>query len=197
MIEVNLHMIEIETYFAMPKKFIEENLNEYSEMNFYNYPDICYVSIKEEDKVSCLVQNKEIEINYLDVCILIKYNKEVIMGYDIHGLNLWDDFYETLNYLLNDLGCSVHLGIEPILLNITLINKDDIKLDIVDDFRPDRIYYSNVLNKIELIKGLIYGGINFYSNLLNYVTLNKEILEGKLKDFYNFKMIFDDRFENK
>lgn len=183
-------MIEVKTLLVMPKSYIENELNDYYDYNFIKYPEICYTSLDEESKIETLVKSKDFETKYLDVCIMIKYNNTIIMGYDIHSLNLWYDLIEVIKTIINKEENYFDLGIEPIGLKIGFIDETMMKWDIIDVVKPEKVYYSSIVSKIELLKGLINGGLEFHQNLLSLDIPNKEIIEETLEELTELQTTF-------
>ncbi|PGS46507.1 hypothetical protein [Bacillus sp. AFS041924] len=173
-------MFSIETFVARPKQFIEEKLSYYSEKHFANNPEICYTNLKNKDIVLNLYKQGNVEPDYMHICIYIKYQDKVILGYDMNGLNLWEDITNSLKSLLDDSPDKVYFGIEPIYINLKELGKNLLKFEVIEEI-SNQPFYSNTLNRDEFIKHLVKGGVEYYSTLLEYNFPNKNKIDDQIK----------------
>lgn len=174
----------------MPKAFIEEKLSFYSNKHFSDYPEVCYINLNNKNLILDLLNKNEIEPRYMDICIHIKWDDKVILGYDMHDLNLWEDIISALENLLVQSDSVVHFGIGTILLKMTNASSL-LKWEITDEFPPCNVYYSHIGKTNEIIEGLIKGAENYYSTLIEYNFPLKEEFEERLRDLISLKNKMD------
>ncbi|MGI2326867.1 hypothetical protein [Planococcus sp. YIM B11945] len=176
-------MYTIETYIARPKTQIETQFNYYSEKLFLEYPEFCYISIKNKDEIIDLLNKESITPEYLNMAIVIKNNK-IIVGYENKGLNLWDNFVDLLVSLIEKESSETMLGIEPRIIKLVKKGNNKLECTIYHEYELESKQLF-ILEHKEFINSLIISGNDFYSKLLEYNFPNKVHLEenlARLKD---------------
>ncbi|MEM5018236.1 hypothetical protein WKH31_18220 [Metabacillus indicus] len=172
-------MYKIETYAVMPKQHIEDALSTYTAEHFSNYPEICYTNIKNQEVILDLYHNEDIDPRHMDVCIHIKYNDVDILGYNVNGLNLWEDITTSLENLVENTSSNILFGIEPIKLVLEDLGKNSLVFKVVDEFTLKPMY-SHILKRDEFIREILKAGIEYYTALVNYNFPRRERIVEKI-----------------
>ncbi|WP_434169139.1 hypothetical protein [Peribacillus frigoritolerans] len=176
-------MLKIETYIPKPEVLVQNYLIEklksgYSGNIYKDYPELCYIPLDDSEKIKELIQNDEIESSYIQTCIVIKKGNDILLGFELNGLNLWDEIILSLRNLVEEAESERLLGIDPIILKMK-INNEHIEWKIYDEEPPYKVYYQSKVNRIEFIEEIMDAGKNYYETMTKYFPKEKSFKEHK------------------
>jgi hypothetical protein len=148
-----------------------------------------YVKMSKEHKGSRFSPLANLDSLYLDMCIILKWNDQILLDTTLCELNLWDDLIEAAEILSKERSCKVRLGIDTEILSVEETLQGEVYWCVHDEFETTDIYFEGkIQDKKLLLTTIIDGGIGFYSTLNNYGFKNKEYIDYCLKRLDNIKI---------
>lgn len=152
---------------------------------FLKNPELQYININNEREIKeIVISHKKFDTIYIPMTITISLNDSCLLGFELgSGLSIWNDYISATEELLVAGKVIQHYGIEPILLQMEMIDNNHIFLCIYDEFEPEKIYIEEIFSAKGFLSNLVSEIKNFLNKLKSYGALERSTSceEGRLR----------------
>jgi hypothetical protein len=162
---------------------------------FISNPELQYIHINNEREIKeIVISDKKFDTIYIPMTITISLNDSCLLGFELDsGLSIWDDYISATEELLVAGKVIQHYGIEPVLLQMEMLEKNHLFFCIYDEFKPDKRYIEEIFSAKDFLSNLVSEIKNFLYKLKSYDALERSTSceEGRLRMEDEFSFFMD------
>ncbi|MCM3783417.1 hypothetical protein M3231_10565 [Neobacillus mesonae] len=163
-------MIQCKAYLEKPRALIEQDNGNRDKIEvLLKDPSKGYIDLDNHFEMKRFIESGRFEASSMQMTITITNNEQTIIGFDFpSAYNIWSDYLEAVEQVMNVGRTSRMYGIDPMRLEMRWTKENQVHLVIRNDFERDMIYVDCMLPGHDLLESMLQALHHLWSKLLEY-----------------------------